>query len=91
MIAFAAFIPTAKKPFPNESKKYPNPLWAIRIWQKMPWIAAMFSAVNGILWIMQLVNYPALKGGAWIWTPPQFPEPLQAFGFDFIIRLIGGC
>lgn len=56
MIAFAAFVPAAKKPFPNVSKKYPNPLWATRVWQKTPWFLVMFSVLNGMLWIIQLVK-----------------------------------
>ncbi|PSR24495.1 MAG: hypothetical protein C7B43_18905 [Sulfobacillus benefaciens] len=56
MIGFAMLIPMAKKPFPHSSKKYPDPAWATLLWQKMPWILVVFSVINGILWILQMVK-----------------------------------
>ena len=32
---------------------------------------------------------PSLKGGAWVWTPPQLCVPFQALSFGFIVRSIG--
>ncbi|MCL4318384.1 MAG: hypothetical protein M1596_00540 [Firmicutes bacterium] len=60
-----------------------------RNWRPYVIVSAVMPA--GIVLLLYFVNDPSLKAGAWIWTPPQFQEPLQALGFGFSIRPIRGC
>ena len=57
-------------------------------------LISVLDGVGGLLILgigLNMVNYPALKGGAWIWTPPQFQKPFQAPGFGFYVRPIRAC
>ena len=65
--------------------------YVVKLHSKWHWSNGQPVTAQDVVFTYQLVNYPTLKGGAWIWTPPQLPEPLQALGFGFRIRPIRGC